>query len=58
MKDPREGKLYPIESKYVAGGAAVSFLLTLLLTDGSLIAAFGILALVCGIGWVAHNLLR
>ena len=58
MKDPTEGRLHPIESKYMAGAAVVGFLLTLLLTGGSLIAAFGILALVGGVGWVAHRLLR
>jgi hypothetical protein len=58
MKDPPEGRLHPIESKYMAGAAVVGFLLTLLLTGGSLIAAFGVLALVGGVGWVAHRLLR
>ncbi len=58
MKDPPEGRLHPIESKYMAGTAAVGFLLALLLTGGSLIAAFGVLALVGGIGWMAHRLLR
>jgi hypothetical protein len=58
MKDPPEGKLHPVESKYMAGAAVVGFLLTLLLTGGNLIAAFGALALVAGIGWVAHRLLR
>ena len=41
MKDQPQGKLHPIESKYMAGAAVVGFLLTLLLTGGSLIAAFG-----------------
>ena len=50
--------MHPIESRYMAGAAVVGFLLTLLLTRGSLIAAFGALALVGGIGWVAHRLLR
>jgi hypothetical protein len=36
----------------------VGFLLALLLTGGSLIAAFAALALVGGSGWVAHRLLR
>jgi hypothetical protein len=58
MKVQPEGKLHPIESKYMAGAAVVGFLLTLLLTGGSLIAAFGVLALVGGIGWVAHRLMR
>ena len=58
MEDQPDGKLHPIESKYMAGAAVVGFLLTLLLTGGSLIAAFGVLALVAGIGWVAHRLLR
>ena len=42
----------------MAVAAAAGFLLTLLLTDGSLIAAFGALALIAGIGWAAHRLLR
>jgi hypothetical protein len=58
MKDQPEGRLHPIESKYMAGAAVVGFLLTLLLTGGSLIAAFGALALIGGVGWVAHRLLR
>jgi hypothetical protein len=58
MKDQPQGKLHPIESKYMAGAAVAGFLLTPLLTGGSLIAAFGALALVGGIGWVAHRLLR
>jgi hypothetical protein len=56
MKDQPDGNLHPIESKYMAGAAVVGFLLTLLLTDGSLIAAFGALGLIAGIGWVAHRL--
>jgi ABC-type Fe3+ transport system permease subunit len=58
MKDQPDGKLHPIESKYMASAAVVGFLLTLPLTGGSLIAAFGVLALLGGIGWVAHRLLR
>ena len=58
MEDQPKGKLHPIESKYMAGAAVVGFLVTLLLTGGSLIAAFGVLALVGGVGWVAHRLLR
>jgi hypothetical protein len=48
----------PVENKYVAVAAAIGFLLALWLTDGSLRAAFGVLALVAGIGWIAHRLLR
>jgi hypothetical protein len=58
MKNQPEGRLHPIESKYMAGAAVVGFLLTLLLTGGSLIAAFGALALVGGVGWIVHRLLR
>lgn len=47
-----------IENKYVAIAALVGFLLTLWLTDGSLFAAFGVLALISGIGWAARRLLR
>ena len=58
MRDPPEGRLHPIESKYMAGAAVLEFLVTLLLTGDSLIAAFGALALIGGIGWIAHRLLR
>ena len=36
--------------------AVVAFMLTLLLTRGSLLAAFGALTFIAGIGWVAHRL--
>ena len=58
MKDQPEDRLHPIESKYMAGAAVVGFLLMLLLTGGSLFAAFGALALIGGIGWIAHRLFR
>jgi hypothetical protein len=58
VRDRLENKLHPVESKYIAVAAVVGFLLTLLVTDGSLIAAFGALGLVAGIGWVAHRLIR
>jgi membrane protein implicated in regulation of membrane protease activity len=45
-----------IENKYVAVAAALGFLLALLLTGGSLMAAFGILALIAGIGWAVRRL--
>lgn len=48
----------PIENKYVVVVAAVSFLLALLVTGGSLMAAFGILALVAGLGWAVRRLTR
>jgi len=47
-----------IESKYMAIAAAVGFMITLLITDGSLMFAFGVLALIAGVGWVMHRLLR
>jgi hypothetical protein len=46
----------PIENKYIAIAAAVGFLLMLWLTDGSMVAAFGVLALIAGIGWAARRL--
>lgn len=46
----------PIENKYVAVAAAFGFLLALFLTHGSLVAAFGILALVAGMGWAVRKL--
>ncbi len=46
----------PIESKYVAMAAAAGFLLALLLTHGSLMSAFGILALVAGMGGAVRHL--
>ena len=48
----------PIENKYTAIAAVVGFLLMLWLTDGSMIAAFGVLALIAGIGWAARRLRR
>jgi hypothetical protein len=57
MRNRPEGKFYPIESKYMAAVAVVGFLLALLLSHGSLFAAFGALALVAGIGWVARHVL-
>ncbi|WP_158927569.1 hypothetical protein [Acidisphaera sp. S103] len=56
MKDQPNDRLHPIESNYMAGAAVVGFLLMLLLTGGSLFAAFGALALIGGIGWIAHRL--
>jgi hypothetical protein len=46
----------PIENKYAAIAAVVGFFLMLWLTDGSLIAAFGVLALIAGIGWAVRRL--
>jgi hypothetical protein len=56
VKDQPNDRLHPIESKYMAGAAVVGFLLMLLLTGGSLFAAFGALALIGGIGWIALRL--
>lgn len=58
MKSHPDGKLYPVESKYVAVAAVIGFLLALLLCHGSLFAAFGAFALVSGTGWAAHRLLH
>ena len=46
----------PIESKYMAIAAAVGFMLTLLITHGSLMFAFGVLALIAGAGWVVRRI--
>lgn len=51
MNDQSEGRLHPVESKYISAAAVVAFLLTLLLTGGSLTAAIGALALIAGLGW-------
>ncbi len=45
-----------IENKYMMIAAVVGFLLTLWLSDGSMIAAFGVLALIAGIGWAVRRL--
>jgi len=45
-----------IENKYAAIAAVVGFLLTLWLTDGSMIAAFGVLALIAGTAWAVRRL--
>ena len=42
----------------MAIAAAVGFMITLLITGGSLMFAFGVLALIAGVGWVMHRLLR
>jgi hypothetical protein len=46
-----------IENKYTAIAAVVGSMLTLWLSDGSMIAAFGVLALIAGAGWAARRLL-
>jgi len=51
-----EGLRLPLENKYTAIAAVLAFLLVLWLTDGSLYAAFGALALIAGIGWVVREL--
>jgi hypothetical protein len=47
-----------IENKYVVAAAVLAFLLLLWLSDGSLIAAFGALASISGIGWAVRRLFR
>jgi hypothetical protein len=47
-----------IENKYAAIAAVVAFLLVLWLTDGSMFAAFGALALIAGIGWAIRRMTR
>ena len=44
-----------IENKYVAVASGLGFLLALFLTHGSLVAAFGIFALVAGLGWAVRK---
>jgi hypothetical protein len=46
-----------IENKYTALAAVVGFMLTLWLSDGSMIAAFGVLALIAGARWAIRRLL-
>jgi flagellar biogenesis protein FliO len=45
-----------IENKYAAIAAVAAFLFLLWFTDGSLIAAFGGLALIAGLGWAVRRL--
>jgi hypothetical protein len=45
-----------IENKYVAIAAAAGFLAAVLLSHGSLMAGFGVLALVAGAGWAVRQL--
>ena len=45
----------PIENKCAAIAGVVGLFLMLRLTDGSPIAAFGVLALIAGIGWAARR---
>ena len=51
-----EGRLL-VENKYTAIAAVVGFVLMLWLTNGSMIAAFGVLALIAGTGWAVRRLL-
>jgi hypothetical protein len=44
-----------IESKYAAVAAIIGFLLALLLTHGSLVAAFGAMGLIAGLGWAGRR---
>ena len=53
---PEEIRLL-IENKYTAIAAVVGFMLTLWLSDGSMFAAFGVLALIAGTGWAVRRLL-
>jgi hypothetical protein len=53
---PEEIRLL-IENKYTAIAAVVGFMLTLWLSDGSMFAAFGVLALIAGAGWAVRKLL-
>jgi hypothetical protein len=46
-----------VENKYTAIAAVVGFMLTLWLSDGSMFAAFGVLALIAGAGWAVRKLL-
>jgi hypothetical protein len=46
-----------VENKYTAIAAVMGFLLTLWLSDGSMIAAFGVLALIAGMGWAVRRLM-
>jgi hypothetical protein len=45
-----------IESRYAVAAAVVGFLLALVLSHGSLTAAFGVLALIAGIGWAGRRI--
>ncbi len=58
MKQASEGKLHPIESKYVVAAAVTAFLLALLLSGGSLMAGFGAMAPIAGIGWAVRRARR
>jgi len=46
-----------VENKYTAIAAVAGFVLMLWLTDGSMIAAFGVMALIAGTGWAVRRLL-
>jgi hypothetical protein len=45
-----------IENKFVVVAAVVGFLLALVFSHGSLIAAFGVLALIAGAGWAFRRM--
>jgi hypothetical protein len=52
------GAYRPLDNKFFVVAAVVAFLLSVLLSRGSLLAGFGALALIAGLGWVVHRLLR
>jgi hypothetical protein len=47
-----------IESKYAVGAAVLGFLLALLLSHGNLMAGFGALALIAGVGWAGRRIFQ
>jgi hypothetical protein len=47
-----------IESKYAVGAAVLGFLMALVLSHGSLIAGFGALALIAGVGWAGQQMFQ
>ena len=58
MKRGAPMRFHPIESKTMAIAAVIGFLTAVWWTEGSLYAGFGALALIAGIGWIAHLILR
>ncbi len=47
-----------IESGYAVGAAVLGFLMALVLSHGSLIAGFGALALIAGVGWAGQQMFQ
>jgi hypothetical protein len=58
MEPPLRHSQLLIESRYAVGAAVAGFMLALLVSHGSLMAAFGVLALIAGAGWAGQRIFQ